>query len=85
MVCVKYQKCHCWGHMRMLVFFLHIWGSFIRKHLVQRVKGSQSRINRKATMKQTNNNKKKKPAKEHNCEKRDKGAEKSVLEHFCQV
>lgn len=85
MVCVKYQKCHCWGHMRMLVFFLHIWGSFIRKHLGQRVKGSQSRINRKATMKQTNNNKKKKPAKEHNCEKRDKGAEKSVLEHFCQV
>lgn len=36
-------------------------------------------------MKQTNNNNKKKPAKEHNCEKRDKGAEKSVLEHFCQV
>lgn len=34
-------------------------------------------------MKQTNNNNK--TAKEHNCEKRDKGAEKSVLEHFCQV
>ena len=76
MVCVKYQKCHCWGHMRMLVFFLHIWGSFIRKHLGQRVKGSQSRINRKATMKQTNNNKKKNKQKKKKVKKKKKKIKK---------
>lgn len=31
-------------------FFLHIWGSFVRKYIVQRVKGRGLRINCKTTM-----------------------------------